>query len=304
MKNKILLVVDMEGCSGIYDLNNLVSCKEKMILEVDYIVSILNKYGYNNISILDCHNNGLSLKDYCKEKDIDFICHVWSLNSFDLYSFAMLIGFHGKVGSGGYFSHTVRPDIVNILLANTSVGEVSLMCNLFSYYKIPILYISGDKTIENELNNYKGVFLATKQVGEKPKQLTENKYNIECSIYTALNKRTECVYCDAPIEVQLIGQNYSKFIPQEIFCVKQESVFFKNTVDFFNNLKCLCSFLNIAEAYHNMRIRILASKIKNQQRNFLDEDYRASFLLNDLNWRNFSDEDFYYLTNYINEKGN
>lgn len=302
MKNKVLLVADMEGCSGIYDLSNSISCREKMILEVDYIISILKKYGYQNISILDCHNDGLSLKDYCKEKDIDFICHVWSLDSFDQYSFAMLIGFHGKAGSGGYFSHTVRPDILNILSADTSVGEVFLMCNFLSYYKIPVLYISGDKTIENELNDYKGVFLATKQIGEKTKQLTENKYVIECAVYAALNKITECVYYDAPIEVQLIGTNYSKFIPQEIFVVKYNSVFFKDTVDFFYNLKRLCLFLNIAEEYHNMRMKVLASKIKNQKRDILVKDHRASYLLNSLNWRQFSDEDFYYLTNYINEK--
>ncbi len=69
--------------------------------------------------------------------------------------------------------------------------------------------------------------MATKQMGEKTKQLTENKYDIECAIYAALNKRIECVYCDAPIEVQLIGMNYSKFIPEEIFFVKHDSVFLK-----------------------------------------------------------------------------
>lgn len=298
MTNNVLLVVDMEGCSGVYDLKNALLCKQKMINEVEYIVFLLKKYGYTCISVLDCHNDGLSLKEYCEENGIEFIRHFWSLKNNLDYSFAILLGFHGKVGSRGYFSHTIRPDISNVLLDNISVGEVTLVRNYLAYYHIPVAFISGDKSIEEELQDYNGIFMCTKKIGEKERDLDDNKKTMDCLLSAALRKQCISVYEPTPIKVHLIGPNYSKFLPREIFCVVNNVVMYPNTVNFFENLYCLCMFLNAAENYHNMRMKVLTGLFKKHDKQAIDMDAKASFLLKEKNWRALSDEEILYLTEY------
>lgn len=298
MTNNVLLVVDLEGCSGVYDLKNALSSKQKMINEVEYIIFLLKKHGYKCISVIDCHNDGLSLKEYCENNGIEFIRHFWSLTNNPDYIFAIKLGFHGKVGSMGYFSHTIRPDISNVLLDNISVGEVTLVRNYLAYHRIPVLFISGDNSIDEELKDYNGVFMCTKKIGEKERDLDDNKTTMDYLLSAALAKQCSCVYEPTPIKVQLIGPNYSKFLPREIFCVTNDMVIYPNTVSFFNNLYCLCMFLNAAENYHNMRMKVLMSLFKKHDKQVIDMDVKASFLLKEKNWRALSDEEILYLTAY------
>ena len=73
---------------------------------------------------------------------------------------------------------------------------------------------------------------------------------------------------------------------------------YPNTVNFFENLYCLCMFLNAAENYHNMRMKVLTGLFKKHDKQAIDMDAKASFLLKEKNWRALSDEEILYLTEY------
>lgn len=295
MNEKVLLVVDMEGCCGIYDLKKIGDCRQKMIDEVDFVISVLNKLGYDNISVLDCHNDGMTLSKYCQENNIHFINHLWSFSNSSPYSCAFLIGFHGMAGTGGYFPHTVRPDIESIYLGNECIGEVSLVINWLGYYNIPVLYISGDQTIEYELHDYHGVFCETKRKASRESSLEDKKFQIEQSITLSLNcPRTTC-YSDQQITVEIRNSDYYIFIPKEEFVCKENGICFENTVCMVEKIKLLSSYLNVVAQYHCLRINRLADKLKLINPELLHQDKRARELLLNVNMCDYTNDDFVYL---------
>lgn len=296
MNEKVLLVVDMEGCCGIYDLKAREECKKKMELEVDFIISVLNKLGHNDISLLDCHNDGTTLGEYCMNKGIPFINHLWSLNKAVKYSCAFLVGFHGKADTDGYFPHTIRQDIKSMSLGKEIIGEVALVINWLAFFNIPVVYISGDQTIEHELRHYQGVFCVTKSKGTYESNLEEKTTQIEQSIILSLNCPRMVRYIDQQIRIDLRNPNYCVFIPREEFTCKENAIYFEDTVSLVQNLQLFCSYLNIAARYHSLRIGRLVEKLRQINCELLHQDKRAKKLLLMNNMHELTDDDFIYLT--------
>ena len=246
MKETVLLVVDMEGCCGIYDMNDKEDCKQKMIDEVDFVISELNQVGYKDITVLDCHNDGMTLKSYCQNHGLSFVNHLWSLNGQVRYSFALLVGFHGKAGAGGYFPHTIRQEINSMYMGNNCIGEVSLVINYLSYYDIPVVYVGGDKSIEQELMKYQGVFYATKTEGVQSLFLPEQKSFLSQAIICSLKAPRSTYYIDQQVAIKLRNDEDLKFIPREEFVCRDGLVLFSNTIELINKMKLFCAYLNIS----------------------------------------------------------
>lgn len=292
---KILLIADMEGCCGLYDMTDAKECRYRMESELKYILDTLHQMGYVDMAVLDCHNDGKTLMSFCEENNIKFYNHIWSLNDAQKYDCAFLIGFHSKKGVEGYFSHTIRPDIDQVLLGENDIGEVELLINWMAFYGVPVVYISGDESVKSELENYNGEFVATKSIGGKRVCLDYKKADILTHIKSALSKEIKMQYVDCRVVIKLVGTNYIKFMPRELFEIDNNAIIFRDTIEFVRKLRLLCDFLNIAEMSQYKRIKLLIQKIKNTHQN-LSSDVKANKLLNEYDWRMLDDNDIYYLS--------
>lgn len=159
---RILILADMEGCNGVNSLVNYKDCRDKMVADVDAVVtaicSITDKY---HLSIVDCHNTGGTLCEYAESHNIPFYRQVWSIADASVFNLAVMIGFHPAKGNKGRLPHTIRPDIERLLLGASPIGEANLLINWLAYYGINVILVTGDASVQGELTNYYGEFLAT-----------------------------------------------------------------------------------------------------------------------------------------------
>ena len=294
--NRILLVVDMEGCIGINSLSDKMYCKQCVEKEVDYVVKCINDLQKSEIHILDCHNDGTTLDEYCSKNNIPHIAHVWSLDGENEYDMAMLIGFHSKNGMKGILSHTIRPEIDKMYLGNTDIGELRLVENILAYYRIPIVYISGDKTVKDELEPSNYVFCEVKGINLCKDKILENIRN---SIKSALNLQVVAKpYDNSNISLSLINNSFLRNIPREQFVVNKNKILFKESLSFISSMCILSEYLNLSSYYQKLRIKRLVSKIKINKIMINAEDNRVQALLNK-NYLTLSDNDIRELFTYF-----
>ncbi len=294
----LLLVIDVEGCIGVYDLNNIEDYRKKVELEVSYIIECIKQLGNYEITLLDCHDDGTTLLDYAKKNEINHIQHLWSLKDANIYNKALLIGFHSKNGAGGILSHTLRPDINKLYIGNKDIGELSFIINWLAYYKIPIIYVSGDETLEREVenelgNDFNGIFC-------KVKTLSSLEIFPLINIKEALSKCLSlspvcCKYDESELKVELTAESLSKLIPDEICTVYNNFLLFKDTMSFVNNLQDLCYYINLSSGYHHRRVKSVSKLIRAKYASveeIKDNDIKSAL---SKTWQDLSDADIKFL---------
>lgn len=296
MQNNILILADMEGCPGITDMKQYDACRERMIEEVERVIQIIESCGEADITVVDCHNDGKNIVQHFSEEG--YICHehIWSIQNIEQYDCAMLIGFHPKKGSKGFCPHTIRPDVDELYLGEKSIGEVELLINWLAGHGVPVVFVGGDDAVKKELTGYDGEFYASNMVGV---ELPDGKVLLEQMlphIKKALDTKHRIVphYDNCEIRLRLLGESYDKFVPRELFHVRDGLVVFPDTESFIMSLRSLCEFLNIAEQYQGLRMRHLIQKVK--KAGFcLEKDAKGKELINQKDWRALSDKDIDYL---------
>lgn len=167
MHNNILILADMEGCSGITDMRNYEICRKKMIEETERVIQLTEECGDACITIADCHNDGKNVVEYFSAKG--YVCyeHIWSIQRLEKYDCAMLIGFHPKNGNAGFCPHTIRPDVEELFLGEKSIGEVELVINWLAGHGVPVVFVSGDNAVKKELDGYDCEFYASNEAGKE-----------------------------------------------------------------------------------------------------------------------------------------
>ncbi len=293
---KILLIADMEGCLGVYDMQNYEQCKIAMENEIDHVIKTIKDSCDCEITILDCHNDGCSLIDYASKNKINYLQHVWSLkNSASQFNCAFMIGFHPKNASKGYFPHTIRADIVNLFLGEKNIGEIGLVQNCLAFYGIPVIYISGDYGILDELNDFKGEVCIVKNIDLPNEGIDIIKTKISFSIAQALKSDFKPKYNDSLTKIQLVNPERLQFFPKEIFTIESDLIVFKNTMELIDSLLILCDFLNVAEAYYNLRIQNLKNTLSLLNKDVILKDNNARQILSNKDWKSITDDEFSYL---------
>lgn len=292
---RILILADMEGCCGIHDLSDEEFCVSCMIAEVDYIIHELQTLLPCEITILDCHNDGLSLKQHCESCHIPFVNHLWSLDHTD-YDMAFLVGFHGMRGQEGILSHTMRNDIVSLKIGEQIVGEVGLLMDWLASYGIPAVYISGDQSIKAELCDYAGVFVPVKGREIGVPSLNELKDSIHTAIKRAIVNVQMPVCRKESVQIELIGETYVKHIPMECFEVKGCEIIFQSSRQLVQIMPLLCEFLNIADWFQQTRFAQLKRRLSKADKALINRDARANEILSHKEWRSLTNEDFLYLS--------
>lgn len=296
MQSKILVLADMEGCAGITDMKQYDVCRARMTEEVERVIQAIENYEKADIAVADCHNDGKNIVPFFSEKG--YVCyeHIWSIKDIAQYDCAMLIGFHPKKGETGFYPHTIRPDVDELYLGEKSIGEVALLINWLASHGVPVIFVSGDDAVKKELTGYGGEFYVSNAVGT---ELLDGKVLSEQMtphIKKALDSKNRIVphYDDREIRLRLIGENYDKFVPHELFSMKDGLVVFADTESFVLSLRSLCEFLNIAEQYQRLRTRHLIKKIRKTEF-CIERDVKGKELMNQKDWRALSDRDIDYL---------
>lgn len=144
-----------------------------------------------------------------------------------------------------------------------SIGEVELLINWLAGYGVPVVFVSGDEAVRNELDDYDCEFFATNESGKDTFDRQKVLERMRSHIKRAIDLSEEKPYYDnSAIKVKLIGESYYKWIPRELFSIEHGMVVFPDTEKFVAKLFTLCMFLNIAEEYQRLRMHHLGRHIK------------------------------------------
>lgn len=303
MRSNILVLADMEGCTGITDMKQYDICKKKMIEETERVIQVIEECGDAEIAVADCHNDGKNIIEYFSNKGYECYAHLWSIQDMKKYDCAMLVGFHPKNGEDGFCPHTLRADVEELFLGEKSIGEVELLINWLAGYGVPVVFVSGDEAVRRELVGYKCEFFATGEAGEG----TFSQQAILSQLRPYIKKALDLLgkekrgYDNSAIKVKLIGESYYKWLPRELFSIEYGMVIFQNTKKFIEILFDFCMFLNIAEEYQRLRMRYLGSIIKRSDVH-VEKDQKGKELLYQKDWRALSDEEIDYLYGLLKVK--
>lgn len=154
MKEKVLIISDLEGIIGIENLyddstNELLLYKQASIA-FDFYKTIMDA----DIYFCYCHNAGISpeiiRENYPK---VTLIEHLWNIDFSVQYDFAILLGFHDKSGGIGLFPHSFRVEISKIILFQEVVGEIEIIIEFLRLNKVPTILVSADKDTIDTIDN-------------------------------------------------------------------------------------------------------------------------------------------------------
>lgn len=233
--DNILILIDLEAIIGVEDLWDE---KTNEVLLYKEISAIINSIP-NNMNIYLCynHNDGI-LPGNLAENLSPEIHIIEKINNIDFsidYKTAFLIGFHGKKSDYCKFPHTFREEIEILFLGEKEVGEIEMVTNLLSYYKIPVSLISTDTSVINYLG-YDCIY------HDIDKGNTYSIYfDLENDVKKALNSEITLLKFDDSM-VKIIYNNYVQKRAKKLELDIKTS--FKNSIDFFNYLPNLHVPLN------------------------------------------------------------
>lgn len=314
---KVLVIADLEGCIGVYDLQDNRDCCEKMEREVSLIITCLLKQKVDYITVADSHNNGNSIKQLKKKyPSVNVISHFWNVDNIELYDYAILIGFHAMEGRPGILSHTLRPEVKELYIGKILCGEVSLIINWLAYYHIKTIFISGDRGIKDEIKGYDGIFFETKSVEEGTiieNSDIEKKYNnMYISLEQAWKNRKIIKQIEYnPSEVNIVFSQYNilSLLPTIIYQITKNRIGFLNTKLFVEELYTLCQYINSAQTWllkNRKRIGITLRKLYPEKRDFesfsSDSGLEVDILkLLKIPYNQLTIEEIYYLSRRMNE---
>lgn len=180
---KILLLVDMEGATGIdASKRSWFRCgsadweqygRDAITEDVLAVVRTCKEFGAEQVDICDCHDQGVSIRSE-KIHQIDPHTRVWSQIAncplSDGYDYAIMIGFHAMTQFEGIIPHSFRFDIERLVVNQKKVGEVEQFIGLLQEYHIKTILLTGDyhgvKEAENAVPGIVGAVVKIGTVNE------------------------------------------------------------------------------------------------------------------------------------------
>ena len=286
MIKSLLIIADLEGCAGVYDLS--MKSIELMNIQVNYVLKYIEKNFSLNVEVLDFHDSGNNLISTAeKNPNVRFIKHIWNFNDTIHYDAAILLGFHAKGGIYGGLSHTFRGDIKRVLLGKKEVGEAEIICNWLYSLGIPVLLINGDEFFcaNTELGIPK--FSLKKNYMDLDKTYIEAYYEQLClSIHKAIvSPIPSYQYINEKVYMELKYEFQKLYFPANHFKVKRNMLVFENTNYFLSYLQEICTILNSAFKITSVRLERLIKYIKfhyHKEQIDLIDDVKFKSIMNDI----------------------
>ncbi|MFC1619487.1 M55 family metallopeptidase [Candidatus Neomarinimicrobiota bacterium] len=199
---KAYISCDMEGCSGVvnYQFSNpegkfYKEAQAYMTGDVVAAINGLQAVGVDEIVVNDSHWNMTNIRIEDLPTGVTLISGGIKLDSMgegldDSFEAALFIGYHPKWGEPrGVIAHTYSGDVMDIRINDQSVGESGLVGGLAGYYNVPLIHVSGDTMLQEEIRglNPDIQFTATK---EGHTRLAASLYHPE-DVHRAMKKDVE-----------------------------------------------------------------------------------------------------------------
>jgi D-amino peptidase len=164
---KIYISADMEGTTGVVNWDEVDHQKalfykqfqKKMTNEVAAACKGANDAGANEVWVKDAHYSGRNiLQDYLPKNTK--LIRGWSGHPYfmvqeldDSFDALVMIGYHSRASSGGNpLAHTMSSSkIEKILINDQAASEFFLHGNIASKYEVPLVFLSGDAGICDEV---------------------------------------------------------------------------------------------------------------------------------------------------------
>ena len=164
MAKKYMVRCDIEGASGVvsYKQAEPGNCEYvfgKKMFESDLtsLLDGLNDGGAGSVFLYDEHYHGRNIDVDILPENSFAICGKppyrkdWAGGLDKTFDGLILLGFHSKRGTkNGLLGHTYEPDIGNIRLNGTSVGEIGIETAIAGDHDVPLLLITGDSAAIRE----------------------------------------------------------------------------------------------------------------------------------------------------------
>lgn len=302
MKNRILIMSDMEGCIGIYPDQDHPSASDLMCREVSLLIDTLKKFECFHLYYCDCHNNGLITKPLEKKyQDVNFLPNFWDID-FDLkFNYAFMTGFHAKSGTG-ILAHSFRNEFKCISIDGIEIGEVGLFINWLAYHNVTTVFLSGDDIMCQEVTHINGLIINISKTLDDCRNADlsmryESYINNVKKAMVSLNVISIPSYNPSKICLTLNKKIWMEAIICKEVIDECLSITFENTIDFMRALYSISQKINQEIAFRYSFIKRIKKRLKNYDRNLIN-DNRLSELMNSDFW-DISHSDMQYIESRI-----
>ena len=158
--NHALIIADIEGVAGVYNLEDTDECSKKYTQEIEICIAAMLANGVDKVTVCDAHDKGNLIDPKVSQLNgnVRLVSQVNGIPFDCKYDFALLVGFHGMEGSPGILPHTLRFDFKEIVAVNPKngltvpVGEVEIYTRWLGSYGIPVVLVAGDREAVYEAN--------------------------------------------------------------------------------------------------------------------------------------------------------
>src|SRR3954469_1892964 len=164
---RILLLHDMEGLSGEDDWRQFSFAypeqyaKGRQLLtdDVNATVEGLVAGGATKIDVVDGHGSGNPEPDLLLDKMDKHAQMIYRDKPFDpyidiiepnVYDAVVLVGMHGKPGSGGFVAHTYTGGM-EFWMNGMSLSEPEIIGFSWGTVNVPVIYVAGDQVLKNDI---------------------------------------------------------------------------------------------------------------------------------------------------------
>ncbi|QSX05562.1 M55 family metallopeptidase [Sedimentibacter sp. zth1] len=269
MKENILILADMEGIIGIYDMSDKDKCKSYMETEIKLLLDELISNDEFEIYFCDIHDNGETTSElYSLYPTVNFIKCYWNIDFKIKYDYAMLTGLHAKSGIG-VLAHSFRDEIKNVFLGERIVGEIEVFINLLAYYKIPTIFVSADEQAMNEIPSY--VVSTNISKSSLDKEKVKNNLTKKYKAYVknlryglSHRDRAKYKYNSDSVQIELQDNNLLQYLEDSGIYTKSNMIYINDNVKIMDNLLKVANLMNTY--YKNEYVKLL-KKLREKFRN-------------------------------------
>ncbi len=298
-------MVDLEGIIGVLSLSDMENNVRLAYNEIFFVISELRKVGFVNITVCNVHDRGTCLDTAIIENmNASLIQGLSSLvNEVEEFSYAIMLGFHGKRESGGRFDHTFRMDILEMYYGLQSVGEVGAFYRWLSLAGISVILVSGEGNFADEIKEFNCILHVIRKTPVKEGIIQEEYMALEYALREAIFILKEpdiinpqileekiCITIDNPDKYYIV-QEYAQFeMGPQCFTFASLNVFFSTVYNFalkLNEASQRIYFHNI-----NFLNQIKSSRYSKKELSLLLNDYgdKDIFQINFYDRKNIADK--------------
>ncbi|UCC39748.1 MAG: M55 family metallopeptidase [Candidatus Aminicenantes bacterium] len=165
---KVLIVIDMDGASGVTNFNDVLSysptyqaARESLTEDVNAAIRGLLKSGAREVVLTDAHGSGNPEPDYIVDRlpegarfdirDEVYDAYIDTLD--ETFDAVVCMGMHSRAGAKGQIAHTYYIH-TKWIMAGFDMNESMLVAASAARFDIPLILVAGDDVLEQEIKEF------------------------------------------------------------------------------------------------------------------------------------------------------